>query len=284
MEVRLIGITQPQPDAILDYLDTIAPDRETLDAMCITIGIPDIEDAETWGGVTPDMLIEFAGRLCYRSFAPGLNANVTKIREGRDVYIKNIIESGHGSVLEHVQLNFIFSGVSRILTHELVRHRVGVGISQESMRYVRLTDDLDVRNPWHTIMWLTPDQRAELLLHHDDALNDARFRMNNMARILDLDNLPMNKKKEATSAMRTYVPDGVLTSIMWSANLRTLRHVIEQRTSVHAETEIRIVFNKVMEICLEQVPTAFADFKANYSPIGSSDVIAEWIPGLKSKV
>src|ERR1700676_3857452 len=74
-------------------------------------------------------LIEIAGRVCYMSFArprPGGNA----------VYMNHLLEVGHGSVLEHAVWNFIFSGVSRTLTHELVRHRSGFGYSQLSQRYV----------------------------------------------------------------------------------------------------------------------------------------------------
>src|SRR5947208_6757304 len=52
------------------------------------------------------------------------------------VYIDHIKEYGHGSVLEHAVWNFIFTGVSRSLTHELIRHRAGFGYSQLSQRYV----------------------------------------------------------------------------------------------------------------------------------------------------
>jgi thymidylate synthase (FAD) len=75
-----------------------------------------------------EALPEVAGRLCYMSFArprPG----------GNEAYLKHILEVGHGSVLEHAVWNFIFTGISRSLTHELVRHRAGVGISQFSQRY-----------------------------------------------------------------------------------------------------------------------------------------------------
>ena len=87
-----------------------------------------------------DKLIEIGGRLCYKSFKPGLNKNVKKIREDNGEYIGNIIKSRHGSVMEHASVTFIFHNVSRVFTHELCRHRAGVAISQESLRYVRLTD------------------------------------------------------------------------------------------------------------------------------------------------
>lgn len=81
-------------------------------------------------------LVEIGGRLCYRSWKPGLNANVTRIREDSGEYLGNILKSGHGSVLEHANYSFILKDVSRVLTHELVRHRVGAAYSQESLRFV----------------------------------------------------------------------------------------------------------------------------------------------------
>ena len=88
--------------------------------------------ASTWQTdteVAGEHLVEMAGRVCYMSFAkprPG----------GNQAYLGHILEVGHGSVLEHAVWNFVFTGVSRSLTHELVRHRAGFGYSQLSQRYV----------------------------------------------------------------------------------------------------------------------------------------------------
>ncbi len=79
--------------------------------------------------VAGEHLVETAGRICYMSFAkprPG----------GNHAYIKHILEVGHGSVLEHAVWNLLITGVSRSLTHELIRHRAGFGYSQLSQRYV----------------------------------------------------------------------------------------------------------------------------------------------------
>ena len=87
-----------------------------------------------------ELLVEFAGRVCYRSWEPGLNRNVTRVRTDQDQYFANLLSSFHGSVLEHASYSFAFRHVSRVFTHELVRHRAGSAFSQESLRYVRLTD------------------------------------------------------------------------------------------------------------------------------------------------
>src|SRR5476651_1128620 len=79
--------------------------------------------------IAGEHLVETAGRICYMSFAkprPG----------GNQAYIGHILEVGHGSVLEHAVWNLLFTGVSRSLTHELIRHRAGWGYSQLSQRYV----------------------------------------------------------------------------------------------------------------------------------------------------
>src|SRR5215472_10796432 len=79
--------------------------------------------------VAGEHLVEVAGRLCYMSFArprPG----------GNKTYLGHILEVGHGSVLEHAVWNFIFAGISRSCTHELVRHRAGWAYSMLSQRYV----------------------------------------------------------------------------------------------------------------------------------------------------
>jgi len=79
--------------------------------------------------IAGEHLVEVAGRLCYLSFAkprPG----------GNKAYLDHILEVGHGSVLEHAVWNLLFTGVSRSLTHELIRHRAGFGFSQLSQRYV----------------------------------------------------------------------------------------------------------------------------------------------------
>ncbi|EQD53101.1 FAD-dependent thymidylate synthase, partial [mine drainage metagenome] len=98
-----------------------------------------LADAE--GPFNPgELLVEFAGRTCYRSWEPGLNPNVTRVRTDPRGYLRNILKSAHGSVLEHASYSFALHNVSRVATHEIVRHRAGAAYSQESLRYVRLVD------------------------------------------------------------------------------------------------------------------------------------------------
>jgi len=201
-------------------------------------------------------LIEVMGRLCYRSFEPGLNANIKKIRKEHSDYIANILKVGHGSVIEHAFVSFIFADVSRVFTHELVRHRPGIAISQESLRFVRLTD----LGQWLPTCIREDETMVELYADTFEHLEKLQLQM---AEHFDLDEegVPFSKKKEVTSAMRRIAPMGLATSIGWTVNLRTLRWVLEVRTNPGAEEEIRAVFGRVGEIVTEHYPNVFGDFE-----------------------
>lgn len=215
-------------------------------------GVPD------WTSDAPsdsELLCETMGRLCYRSFEPGLNPNVTRIREGNAPYLANIVQVGHGSVLEHGQLNFIFADVSRVVTHELVRHRAGVAVSQESLRFVRL-DALSAYVPLHI---RENEQGLALFMRTFEELERLQ---RELAALYDIDaEKKFDVKKKLTSAFRRLAPIGVATTIGWSCNFRTLRHVVEMRTDPHAEEEIRFLFGRVYHLVKERYPNLFADYE-----------------------
>jgi thymidylate synthase (FAD) len=199
-----------------------------------------------------ELLLEFGGRACYRSWEPGLNPNVSKIRTDRREYFANILRSGHGSVLEHASYSFAIRNCSRVFTHELVRHRAGSAFSQESLRYVRLTD-IGFRVP----PALEPVR--EQVLSIVEQLEEFQVSAANALGI-DSEGVPFHVKKEVTSALRRLAPIGLSTDIVWSANARTLRHVIEMRTAEGAEEEMRLVFDKVARIMCTEAPNLFQDF------------------------
>lgn len=208
------------------------------------------EDAESMNG--GELLAEFAGRICYRSWEPGLNANVTRIRTDRTAYFANVLQSFHGSVLEHANYSFAFRNVSRVFTHELVRHRAGSAFSQESLRYVRLTDI-----GFRVAPALEPirDQVINLVETLEEFQLSAADKLN-----LDNEEMPFAVKKEITSALRRLAPIGLSTDILWTANIRTLRHVIEMRTAPGAEEELRLVFDEVARAMKAEAPNLFQDF------------------------
>ena len=235
--IFLIGETKLNNDGLQQYLDHIG--------------------APNWNNSNPEndieKMSEVYGRICYKSFAPGLNPNITKIRLDSNEYLQNIIKSGHESVLEHCMINFIFCDISRVFTEELIRHRVGIAISQESLRYVRL-NNISAYAPTCIV------ENAEGLKIYTDTINDLEKAQEELSRIYAIDNISsFDKKKELTSAFRRIAPLGLGTTIGWSTNLRELRYVIKKRTDVHAEEEIRLVFNKVKDIVKEKYPNVFYD-------------------------
>jgi thymidylate synthase (FAD) len=199
-----------------------------------------------------ELLVEFGGRACYRSWEPGLNPNVTRVRTDQRAYFANILRSAHGSVLEHANYSFALRNVSRTFTHELVRHRAGSAFSQESLRYVRLTD----------IGFRVPPALEPLRARVLSIVEQLEEFQRDGARELGIedDGVPFHVKKEVTSALRRLAPIGLSTDIVWTANVRTLRHVIEMRTAAGAEEELRLVFDRIARIMQEQAPGLFQDF------------------------
>jgi thymidylate synthase (FAD) len=221
-----------------------------------------LEEADDAGLNAGEAIVEFGGRACYRSWEPGLNANVTRIRTQRDEYFANILRSAHGSVLEHASYSFAFRNVSRVFTHELVRHRAGSAFSQESLRYVRLTD-IGFRVP--PALEPVRQQVLELVERLEEFQVSAADELG-----LDDEGVPFSVKKEITSALRRLAPIGLSTDIVWTANVRTLRHVIEMRTAPGAEEELRLVFDQVARTMLDEAPNLFQDF--------SRDEDGSWVP------
>ncbi|MFF4344574.1 FAD-dependent thymidylate synthase [Kitasatospora sp. NPDC001540] len=251
-QVHLIARPELDYDEVAAYLQDVGGESwlERVDR-------GDLDDAQN--------LAEFAGRICYRSWKPGLNPNVTKVRTDQDAYLRNILASAHGSVLEHVSFTFVLHNVSRVVTHELVRHRAGVAVSQESLRFVRL-DDI----PFWFPEWAQRDE--ELMTRATGLMKEIEEFQHWMADHFGLDEegVPFHEKKEKTSFMRRFAPEGLATGLVWTANVRTLRHVIENRTAPGAEEEIRLLFGKIGELMVKEAPSLFGDYTVEDGA---------WVPG-----
>ncbi len=137
-------------------------------------------------------------------------------------------------------------------THELVRHRAGSAFSQESLRYVRLTD-IGFRVP--PALEPVREQVLSIVEQLEEFQVSAAKELG-----IDEEGVPFHVKKEVTSALRRLAPIGLSTDILWTANARTLRHVIEMRTAEGAEEELRLVFDKVARIMQAEAPGLFQDF------------------------
>lgn len=203
-------------------------------------------------------LCEAAGRLCYMSFGQGRKTN--------QEYLGHLLESAHGSVLEHAVWNFIITGVSRTFTHELVRHRAGFGYSQLSQRYVDES----------TTDFIEPDTIAEDPELH--AIWEESVRQSHaaycrlveglQAKYQDLTDKTL-RRKLARQAARSVLPNATETKIFVTANGRALRHLIEARANEFAEIEIRRVAIEILRQLQAESPNIFGDYTIRRLPDGT---------------
>lgn len=235
VEPKVYAIFGPEPNfaAFNDWMDDE--------------GVSDLYDTETPLGVLAnafegaasdstilDQLPEFAGRFCYKSWKMG--------RENA-AYIENIMGEGHGSILEHANISFAVTGVSRSLTHELVRHRSGMAYSQESQRFVKPSEQRFVIPP--LLLWAVSNdlEREEIQDWLDDqlhALNSASSWGAFFDDILrDEEKTDRMAKKRALEAARASLPNSCETKLVVTTNIRALRHILATRGAEAADLEIR---------------------------------------------
>lgn len=199
-------------------------------------------------------LTEFAGKSCYLSFDTALNKNLTRTgtRNNYD-YIQNaIIGHRHGSVLEHSSVSVFITNVSRVVTHEIVRHRAGAAYSQTSGRYVR-GDSVD--------MYLPSDIASDpqMVAVFQRAVKQMEENVRELEEISDVGSKPFSLKKKLTSAFRRIIGNGQANHILVTANHRAWRHMIASRTDPHAEEEIRFVFAEISKEMRKRYPAIYGD-------------------------
>ena len=175
-------------------------------------------------------LAEFAGRACYQSWSKPNPATATNAG-----YLQHILEVGHLSVLEHGTVSMYLTGVSRSLTHELIRHR-HFSYSQLSQRYVPerdaavvepvvIAEDPELHERFVAATAATAAAYTELL----DGLE---------RRFADVPNATL-RRKQARQAARAVLPNATETRIVVTGNYRAWRHFVAMRASEHADVEIR---------------------------------------------
>ena len=231
-------------------------------------------DWKTDTTIAAEAVTEVAGRTCYMSFQkprPG----------GNSAYLHHIKEVGHGSVLEHAVWTFLFTGVSRTLTHELVRHRAGWSYSQLSQRYVDesvaeyvepriIADDDELHKIWldavghahRAYVELAEKLNAKLAASPDHQGTEPADRT--------------ARRKAARQAARSVLPNATETKITVTVNARALRHFLESRGSVHAEPEIRQLANRLLDILQVEAPHLFGDYRKNPLPDGTFDLQTDY--------
>jgi thymidylate synthase (FAD) len=211
--------------------------------------------------VPAEAVAEFAGRVCYLSF--GADAGLEgghKLIAGRTTnreYLNNILRTRHGSVLEHAVWTFLFEGISRALTHELVRHR-HLSYSQLSQRYV---DESEVA-------FVLPPEVREGTEAYDVWKQSCERANEDYRRLLALIEQQVTdepsatlRRKRARQTARSVLPNAAETKIVVTGNARAWRHFIELRGSPSAETEIRALAIAVLRALQQEAPNLFGDYR-----------------------
>lgn len=212
--------------------------------------------------VPAQALTEFSGRLCYLSFGAdaGMEGGHKTIagRTTNESYLANILRTKHGSVLEHAVWSVLIEGVSRALTHELVRHRAGFGFSQLSQRYVdeseigfvpppELTEGTRAFELWQQACEASLAAYREILQELTDQIGD--------------EGTKTMRRKRARQAARAVLPNSAETKIVVTGNARAWRHFVEMRGSETADVEIRRLAAAVLRLLKEEAPHIFGDLE-----------------------
>ncbi len=203
-------------------------------------------------------LIYTACRTCYSELEPEeifRKAVAGEVDPGRQQrLIQGVIESGHGSTIEHVVFTFGISGVSRTLSHQLVRHRAGVAFDQQSQRYVK----------FKSAATLEPTTIAE----GDPALRERYEAQMGSALELYGDLLAAGVAGEDA---RFVFPNATRTNLVMTANLRALIHMSGLRLCTMAQWEIRRLFQLIRHEIFQVSPFLGSFLAPKCVPLGYCD-------------
>lgn len=218
-----------------------------------------------------ELIVELAGRVCYLSFGD------KQFRKTNADYIGNLINQGHGSVLEHAVWDLLITGVSRSLTHELVRHRAGTGISQLSQRYVD-ESTADFVEP--AVIAGDADLHAIWLRAIESAHQAYIDLVEGLATKVEREHPELKRtqrRKMAREAARSVLPNATETKLLFSANARALRWILTLRGSDGAEPEIRRLAVKLARVMRQEAPNLFGDIEIVRLPDGTEGVRIEHV-------
>jgi len=198
-----------------------------------------------------ERLAEFAGRLCYMSQRNPASRTTAD-------YLENIKKQGHGSVLEHASYSLLLEGVSRSLTHELVRHRAGTAMSQLSQRYVDESEAAFVVPP---AIVGEPELEAAWKAQMESAQTSYVALVERLMERYKWVDDKVHRRKMAREAARGVLPNSTETKIVFTANVRAWRAILEMRSSEGAELEIRRLAVAIIRLLQEESPAFFSDFE-----------------------
>ncbi len=209
----------------------------------------------------PEKIVSAAAKLCYsktgtESILEGLTDE--KIKK----FIEKLVSIGHESPIEHISFTFAVEGVSRVLTHQLVRHRIA-SFSQQSQRYVKLAQFEYIVPPM-----IKKDEKAlkifEKAMQEDQEHYNALVDQLEGTYISEFLSNGMSEKaakgkaeKKAIEDARFVFPNACETKVIFTMNARTLLHFFKHRCCERAQWEIREMADRMLELVKEASPTLF---------------------------
>lgn len=197
-------------------------------------------------------LIFAAMRGCYSENTPeALIAQAVGGNAGCARLIQDVLESGHTSPLEHVSFTFSVSGVSRALTHQLVRHRIA-SYSQQSQRYVK-AENFDFVTPQSVL---------------NRVKDGAVFKFDHAMAVLHQIYTQLTEMGVPAEDARYVLPNAACTNITVTMNCRSLLNFFGERCCNRAQWEIRDMANRMLAICTEHLPVVFQGRGAKCLPFG----------------
>ena len=193
-------------------------------------------------------IIYAACRQCYsQKFAADIfDENIPE--QKKQEFVKKVSASGHESPLEHVKFTFAIEGVSRALTHQLVRYRIA-SYSQQSQRYVQEADFEYV---------VPPSIASDEAMHKEYlcVLDKVKDSYNNLIKMFNEKGIEGEK---ANQDARFVLPQASETKIVVTMNARELIYFFKERCCIRAQWEIRALAQKMLEIVKEQLPAVFSE-------------------------
>lgn len=203
-------------------------------------------------------LIYAACRQCYSSeFAGDIFKDKEKDLKKQADFVKRVVAQGHESPLEHVKFTFAVEGVSRALSHQLVRHRIA-SYSQQSQRYVKEKD-------FDYIIPPAIKKDKSLKAEFENLMEEIQ---KSYQKITDFFKSQGKVGEQANQDARYVLPQATETKIVVTMNCRELLHFFKQRCCSRAQWEIRELANKMLEICQRHLSAVFEGAGAKCESLG----------------
>ncbi len=189
----------------------------------------------------PDDMLKTIYTACRTCYSADIPENINKSENANDKekalsLIKKVVSSGHYSTIEHIQVSFAISGISRACSHQLVRHRL-MSFSQKSQRYVREKEQFD---------YVIPEKIAQ----NEELAQKYRDFMAKTSEFY----LEMTEKGVPAEDARFILPNATATSMVASLNLRELIHLANLRLCTRAQKEIRVLVKKMCDELISVEP------------------------------